>query len=172
MYSSLIVGKWNTSNGSDGNNVKLCGAFKTADGIVVVGQHTGAGGQLPIVNVPVWGNTLYNGQSAIITHLRSDNLSNPIIGQPALGLDDNTIAIPEVLIFPNPSDNSVTISLDQGSIRNINVSTMEGKTVLKKDFSDGDTSTELDISSLSTGIYLIRIEDTHKNYVVKKLIRK
>ncbi|TCN59585.1 T9SS C-terminal target domain-containing protein [Flavobacterium circumlabens] len=171
LYSSLIVGQWNTSTGAEGDNVQLCGAFKTADGIVVVGQHTGTGGQIPVSNVPAWGNNLYNGQSAILTHLKIDNLKNTLGKQASLSVSD-PIILKDAEIFPNPSDNIVTISLDQANIHAITVSTMEGKTVLKKDFPNEKTSTELDISALPTGIYLIRIEDNNKNFVVKKLIRK
>lgn len=171
LYSSLIVGKWNTATGADGDNVLLCGAFKTTEGIVVVGQHNGGGGQLPVVNVPAWGNTLYSGQSAVLTHFRSDNVSNPIGDGNSLGLAANVFS-KEALVFPNPSDNTVTISLDQAAIKTITVSTMEGRTALEKNFSNGERKTELDISSLSKGIYIIRIEDTNKKIVVEKFIRK
>lgn len=170
LYSSIIVGKWDKSNGSGGDNVKLYGAFKTTDGILVVGQHNGSGGQIPVVNVPAWGNQEYNGKSAVLTHLRLDNVSS------LLSLNKTTFSNnnqQEILVFPNPSDNTVTISLDGAILQAITVSTMDGKTVLEKTFSSDDqTTTEFDISSLSKGVYLVRIEDTNKNSTVKKLIRK
>ncbi|MEM6273548.1 MAG: hypothetical protein AAF998_29355, partial [Bacteroidota bacterium] len=55
-YSSLVRGTWDTLNTQPGNNTELMAAFKTRSGIIVVGQHLGADGEVPVANVPAWGS--------------------------------------------------------------------------------------------------------------------
>ena len=88
LYSSLIVGQWNGTDGSGGDNTNLYGIWKTADGIVVVGDHkessstpgTAAGQPIPTANVPTWGSATPNGHSAIFGMLTATNLVNPADG--------------------------------------------------------------------------------------------
>ena len=71
-------------------------------------------------------------------------------------------------IYPNPASSIVFIEGDK--INKINVSDLSGKTILEKKYSDTSSSI-LDISNLSKGIYLLKIYDG-KQINIKKLIVK
>ena len=45
---------------------KLYNTFKTVEGIVVVGKHLGIEEDVPVSNIPNWGNATFDGESAFI----------------------------------------------------------------------------------------------------------
>ncbi|MDH7446009.1 T9SS type A sorting domain-containing protein [Aquimarina sp. 2201CG14-23] len=74
----------------------------------------------------------------------------------------------EVQVFPNPvSGDKLNITSKSGKSKTCRVFNVLGKTVLFKVI----TSTELDISSLPPGVYVLRIKIGDEAFM-KKLIRK
>ena len=81
LYSSLLVGQWNTSTGAGGDNVRLYGVWKTASGVVAVGVANSGGNAMPTANIPTWGSAAENGtQSAVLAYLSATNLYNSADG--------------------------------------------------------------------------------------------
>lgn len=77
LYSSLVIGQWNTATGAGGDNVNLYGVWKTQSGVVVVGRATSGGNAIPTANVPSWGSNSESGtQSAVLAYLSATNLYN------------------------------------------------------------------------------------------------
>jgi hypothetical protein len=90
-------------------------------------------------------------------------------GAEVLGVNDNTLSS-QVSVSPNPAVNTVTIS----NRSNINLSTVqiyniEGK--LLQTVSVDGSSTTLDISSLASGIYMVKIS-SEQGIATKKLIKR
>jgi hypothetical protein len=77
LYSSILVGQWNTTTGVGGDNITLNAVWKTQSGVVVVGRATSGGAAMPTANVPIWGSSSENGtQSAVLAYLSATNLYN------------------------------------------------------------------------------------------------
>jgi uncharacterized protein YjdB len=67
---------------------------------------------------------------------------------------------PEVLlarIYPNPTDGVVTLEFETVAARNITISDMAGKTLLRQ--TANDQTVRIDIGNYPSGVYLITIEE-------------
>ncbi len=67
-------------------------------------------------------------------------------------------------IYPNPSNGNLTISLNSAKEQKMNIQVLDqmGKVVFAvndRDVISGSTQTNLDLSSLSSGIYMLRLEN-------------
>ncbi len=72
-------------------------------------------------------------------------------------------------IYPNPAKSNVTISMaNESTVKNVEIRNLLGKTVLKIEGSS--TVTQVDVSSLQSGVYLIEVESSQKEKIVKKLV--
>jgi hypothetical protein len=113
LYSSLVVGQWDTLTQQGGGNVNLYGSWKTATGIVAVGKHTGSGNELPVVNVPAWGNAHYSNESAVLVHYTAANIVNPADGPNGMvGVTQASIkASPTFQLYPNPAFDRVSLEM-------------------------------------------------------------
>ena len=76
----------------------------------------------------------------------------------------------EVLVFPNPATDRVTISSFNTNLKSIFISTIDGKTFYIKNNIDSNTL-EIDSSGYQNGVYIINIETKDGNIVRKKLIK-
>jgi len=77
-----------------------------------------------------------------------------------------------VSLYPNPANNIVHLEvLDFGTKLTLTLLDISGRIITTKSFM---TTTELDISNINNGIYLVRIEDQNSGNIlaVKKLIKK
>ncbi|MBN8684481.1 MAG: hypothetical protein J0L99_17660 [Chitinophagales bacterium] len=115
LYSSLLVGAWDTLTQAGGDNVRLMGVWKTDSALLVVGMHTGAGAQLPVQATPAWGQTQYAGQSAVLACLRAGNFVNPADG-PVGGNTSSTQAVRDFAaffrIYPNPAGSATPVQVE------------------------------------------------------------
>ncbi|MBT8255114.1 MAG: choice-of-anchor B family protein, partial [Bacteroidia bacterium] len=83
-----------------------------------------------------------------------------------LGVDDFTQAL-NLVIFPNPSYGTITITSDSQNLKSISISDISGKLILA--FSEVNSNSEtLDISAFSKGIYFVNINNT----ITKKIIKQ
>jgi uncharacterized repeat protein (TIGR01451 family) len=86
-----------------------------------------------------------------------------------LGNDSNTIG--DFIMYPNPTNNNVIISMQNlnETIQNVTITDILGKTV--KNIKN-ITSSELnvDVSDVSTGIYLVEITTNNNQKITKKLV--
>jgi hypothetical protein len=82
LYSSLLVGAWNTTDGSGGGNVELMDICAKQGGLVTVGYHQAAAdgsaklNPMPTANRPSWGEQTPSGESAVLAVVDFDNSSS------------------------------------------------------------------------------------------------
>lgn len=156
-YSSLLVGQWDTLTQQGGDNVRLYGSFKTKSGVIVVGKHTGAGNELPLANVPAWGNAAFNGESAVLAYLRATNLYDP--GDDPTEVSTALVPVREqgtLLLFPNPvMDQLVVQTPGPRSSDRIQVLDMSGRVLLETSRGNSARIT-MSVAHLAPGTYLVR----------------
>ncbi len=86
---------------------------------------------------------------------------------PTLSLKENALAT--FTMYPNPANNVLNIK-SASSIEKVDIYNIVGKQILStKGFVN---STEINISNLSSGVYLVKIIDQNNNSAIKKLILK
>ena len=80
----------------------------------------------------------------------------------------------EVNVFPNPAQGSVNINahLPEADVLNINVYSQEGRVVLSRvvEVESGYSNTKLDISTLPSGLYMVKIAGKHTNSNIKMIV--
>lgn len=94
-----------------------------------------------------------------------------VVSEGTLNIDSFNI-LEVVKMYPNPTDSKITIDFNIENIEKLNVKIFNllGKEVLKKQLSKKDTS--LLLSSLTNGIYVVRITSIDgKNSITKRLVK-
>lgn len=89
-----------------------------------------------------------------------------------LGIDD-TNSIKNITIFPNPTKDKITIA----NIQNKNINTIEvysilGQLVDNRNIKEGLNSVDLNLESLDSGIYLLKVNSTEGHSTTQKLVIK
>jgi uncharacterized protein YuzB (UPF0349 family) len=82
-----------------------------------------------------------------------------------LGLEEASIK--DVVLYPNPVKNTLQINSYDVVITNVAIYNFMGKKVLNKK----DSNAQIDLSNLSTGLYLVKIQ-TGKGELIKKVIKE
>ena len=96
------------------------------------------------------------------------SMSGTITVDPTASIEDETLQGFE--IYPNPASTSITIKLPKNTIAGeINVFNIVGKQVLNKPLNI-TTDTQLDVSSLQSGLYIISIS-SGENSQTKRFIK-
>ena len=95
-------------------------------------------------------------------------LDNVAISADATLSSDSFALENQVKVYPNPASTNLTISnLDKISIKNVTLINLLGKEVLKS-----QNTENLNVSQLSRGIYILKIESTSNKIINKKVILK
>ncbi len=81
------------------------------------------------------------------------------------GLNNN------VIIFPIPTNDNVTISSNSKAIKSIQISNLVGGNLKSFQFSNNLNQQTFNISDLTTGVYIITIEVEGSKTITKKLIK-
>ena len=159
-YSSLVVGEWDTQTQTGGDNIRIFGVYKTHLGILAVGRHLAtAGGQalgnpMPVSNVPYWGASAPNGESAVLLYLQNDSLS--FADDQFNKVMESNRMINRLWLYPNPADDSFAVSGLPSSTRSVDtvleVFDQTGRCVLKQVF-DGRA---VAVDALKSGCYVVR----------------
>ncbi|MCA6362069.1 MAG: T9SS type A sorting domain-containing protein [Bacteroidetes bacterium] len=173
LYSSLVVGQWDTLNQQGGDNVRLYGVCKTAQGVITVGKHTGLGNQMPVAGVPAWGNSTFSSESAVLVYHRAANLVNgndsPVIITSAQETGD---VLPAFSLFPNPATQVVNIYFGGPAVSGqLTVLNLFGQTVQTSAI-QGSTAVSVDVSSLSAGVYLVQWTHNGKTSTTRLVIQQ
>ncbi|MBI4648818.1 MAG: T9SS type A sorting domain-containing protein, partial [Bacteroidia bacterium] len=87
-------------------------------------------------------------------------------GQSAMGINENII-VESINIYPNPANNNIVFEgLQEGKIELIN---LQGQVIRNIEITE--TKTSIDLSKLSSGIYLIKLS-TGKSIITKKFVKQ
>jgi uncharacterized repeat protein (TIGR01451 family) len=87
----------------------------------------------------------------------------------SLGVDE--YADSQFSIYPNPANDFINVKVKDGSLQKMTVYDLLGKTILEAGSSD-IASGSMDISGVSSGIYLLEVVSDNNLKVTKKLIVK
>ena len=68
-------------------------------------------------------------------------------------------------VYPNPANDFVTISLE-GELKSVEVYSLQGQKIVTS------TNSEINISNFTSGIYLIKVEDSNGNVSTQKIVKK
>lgn len=88
--------------------------------------------------------------------------------------EDRTISQPEFTLFPNPTQTSVTLRFDLKELEQaqVKVLTLDGKTITTYSIGTSKGEIVMDVSGLSSGVYVCQIVCGKQNYHQKLVIMK
>jgi len=75
-----------------------------------------------------------------------------------------------ISVFPNPSSEIINVSISNSEIKSIEVFNILGEKIATFQLQNV-SNTEIDISNLNSGVYLLRIFDTSNKITLKKIIK-
>jgi len=84
------------------------------------------------------------------------------------GIPTNPIAASEIQTYPNPTNGAVIIKSELHTINRIEITDLPGKVVLTKVL----INNTFDMSTMPSGMYLIRLFTDEGNSVVKRIVKK
>ncbi|MEM1214217.1 MAG: T9SS type A sorting domain-containing protein [Bacteroidota bacterium] len=153
VYSSILRGAWDTLSTEPPLNVEVNNVFKTADGLVVVGQHLGTENDLPVANIPAWGTATYQGESAFVAYLRADALvnaaDNPV--SEVVNTAEVTSKAERPIVFPNPTGGLLRIA-STTPVEKVMVYTVYGQLVTES------TTRAVDLTNWPAGWYTLCVQ--------------
>lgn len=77
----------------------------------------------------------------------------------------------ELKVYPNPSkSNKVTVESNQNDLSEIGITNLAGKQIFKKNYQFPESKSEIELTDVPNGIYLIKIKTDDNRVVAKKLI--
>ena len=85
-----------------------------------------------------------------------------------LSIEDEAIALNGVLVFPVPAKETLTIKNLESEINKIEILNLEGKTIVSKSLEGIDDAVIMDISTIASGVYVLRLLTTKSS--VSKII--
>ena len=169
LYSSIVVGSWDTLDANYPKNVSLHNSFKTAKGILVVGQHTGEDGELVSSEVPDWASNQSNGQSAIIGYFEAAEIENandsPVVENPVTSIDNISKESFRFDIIPNPNDGYFEL-ISNIPIQGLSVFNVYGQNVWSGNME------EIELQHLQGGVYFLLAESLNGEKYIQKMIIK
>lgn len=153
------------------NQEKLIFSFNSVSGTCVAGLRLFINNTDPDSSQPgMFGgdfkNSIYNGN---LTDVYNTNYNN---SGTSCTLSNNEVALNdlEVVAYPNPVKNYLTLSGLSGSTNNIEIFNINGKFL--KSFVTSESETKLDFSAYADGIYFVKIKNADKKFTVKKIIKQ
>ncbi len=173
LYSSLLVGVWDTINQTNGDNVRLMNSWKVGNGVVVVGYHTGTPNNMPVTNVPNWGNSTYSGESAVLAYLTATNIANAADDYSTTptptGIKTSNVIL-DFNLYPNPTKNSILVTSQFDVDKTIIVTDITGRVLVNKKIAESNFL--IDLSSYNNGIYFITLTLPDGRTSTKKIIKQ
>lgn len=166
LYSSLIVGEWDTLTQQGGGNTAIHGVFKTAEGIVAFGHQKATdgvadGNLIPVSNLPEWGKSSPENESAILAHFTAENIFNEN-DSPSSGTVNSITSIFEnnLGLYPNPASQSIFLKNMEAQLVDLSVYDLLGREIIA--LKDRPAEIPIDISSLKNGAYFILVRNGKK----------
>ncbi len=109
-----------------------------------------------------------NGSYAVIVTLNGCSATSACVTINNMGVDewaDNN----SVVIYPNPATSEIQITSNKFNITSVQIVNVLGEEVIKELIINNEKLT-MDVSSLTKGVYFVRIEDVNRSIVNKKII--
>lgn len=103
----------------------------------------------------------------ILDEIRIGNSWLAVTTNPTAGVSDNAFSS-GVKIYPNPAKNFLKIETNNVTVSSISLYNILGKNVYSQ---NGLLNNELDISALSSGVYLMQI-NSDEDFITKKIIKE
>ncbi|MBK0383096.1 T9SS type A sorting domain-containing protein [Pedobacter sp. SD-b] len=97
-----------------------------------------------------------------ILQFDNDGASKPSVIVPV-----NIKSATALSIYPNPVENSLGITHALASNAFIKILSLDGKTIIQKKVDENSTSTQLDVSQLASGSYLIVLDNNNEKSTLK-----
>ncbi|MEM6720027.1 MAG: T9SS type A sorting domain-containing protein [Bacteroidota bacterium] len=98
----------------------------------------------------------------ITTNTATTNISN------GLRVSEVALSSNALLMYPNPAKDRIQIT-SKYRLQKLILYTLDGKSIMEKDYTDVLFSTSLDVSSLSEGMYVVQVETTNEIYTRKMM---
>lgn len=151
----------------DGTNAKI---YKNGLLLTTVAKNwnTTANGNLLYLGVGVGGEYVFNGaidDLKVYNYVLSDMSISNLYNNNTLSSSDFSQNNLEVALYPNPVQDLLNINVDN-AIKSVEIYNIQGQKVLNS------TSNEVDMSSLNSGIYLVKITDENNSIATKKVVKR
>ncbi|HLP12393.1 MAG TPA: choice-of-anchor B family protein [Flavobacteriales bacterium] len=91
-------------------------------------------------------------------------------GNAFVGMEENTVAVGNIMVFPNPANETVNIVCTGDEIVTVDLVDLSGKTVMSHKVNAVNTS--INIHSLANGIYSVRTGTKSGKVTVSKLVKQ
>ena len=161
-YSSLVVGQWDPLTQEGGGNIKLYGVWKNSFGVICVGKQNATnnvsdGNPIPLINVPQWGQTAPEGESAVIVYYQASNLYNED-DQYGVGIGEQVEAKSELTVFPNPAKDHLKFGILGAYHADFNEYAIYTALGILVKQGKCKASENIDLSGLAEGLYCLRIK--------------
>jgi hypothetical protein len=75
----------------------------------------------------------------------------------------------KIVIYPNPTNSTITVSTDGGKIRSLEIVSLDGKLIMSVKVDDAKR--EIDVSQLSNGMYLLSVVTSEGKLLTSKFIK-
>ncbi len=85
---------------------------------------------------------------------------------PTTSIKDDILGESKVNLYPNPAQNKVILTLDRGTLNYVKVYNIQGAKVLES------TGTVLNLETLTSGVYFVKIFMTNNSVICKKLVKE
>lgn len=178
LYSSLVVGVWDTISQSGGDNIELFGLYKSANGVVCVGRQkadtsgNALGNNIPVTTIPAWGVSSPQNESAVLVYYQAANLfdlNDSITSNSVKSFELNSN---DWSIYPNPSASKISIYFSKEKLNeqswNYSISDLSGRILSVEKLQNNI----IPVDRLSDGVYMIRIYNQNFSLYKKVIVSK
>jgi len=93
------------------------------------------------------------------------------LNQSALAVDDVSKEFTKVTVFPNPTNGMVSLKIENQEIQHVKVYSVFGKEVMHIDSKNNHSLENINLTPLSSGIYLLKIKTATHSFT-RKVIKK
>jgi hypothetical protein len=115
-----------------------------------------------------------SGNAALKNRTKSNN-TNERQFPSAIGIVENSLIIPKLIVFPNPTDNTLNIRTEAllGVDYLIEIQSILGQTLLRKEVKNGNNVVEqINLDNLNQGVYFVTLIYKGKTLSVNKVIKE
>lgn len=161
---NIIINSFNVSNGN-----YPCGTsvpFPASKTVYLKDMYSGAGYTLCFASGPLPDTIKYEIREANGTVLENIFF---VVNPDAAPLKTNDYDKVMLNIYPNPANDKLHVLVEE-SIYIASILDLEGRMVIQKEISPNDNS--MNIFTLPSGIYILKLTDVNKNVYVRKFVKE